>query len=221
MKRSELISIIEKKLPPFGLKYIDHRDREVDKTKDRTWLYRDESYDNKERLPEKIPADFQTGIVYEGEDGRRFHTEERDNYRKVCLEVTDYGAYGNTHCYGRLYISGIEWMSEDGKYYFSNAFQKKHPLAAAFWKTDLRHIVRDEDGFGDEPGYENGFSTGRFTFFKDLILTAAYVTLIRIEGPVRLYEMSYGIVPEDKYLIVAVDGNDEVTIGERMERYIK
>lgn len=223
MKRDTLLKRLEAALPSASLPYYRWGE-ERDKKEDRSWLYIDsdsfrDSFGNGiPRLPEKIPADFLCGITaeYNGRtlvSGRR---PDRD-YRKVTLNVTDYASYGNTHKYGSLCIEGLNWLTPEGGYLISSSLRDVEPRVVSFWNSDLRHIIRPEDGFREADGYETGEGTQRFTSLTELYTVAAYVVLLRILGPVRFYDCDRCVVPKSDELILQVDDDDNVIIGKAFE----
>ena len=126
--------------------------------------------------------------------------------RKVNLEVMDFGLYGNQHKYGELYISGVAFVNGNTCRYGSiNAMDNRIQPS---WKIDIRKIITESDSFAGEDGFELGEGTQRFDDLLELCCTAAYVALLRIEGPFVMY---YGdrvcVLGKDKIMLeVGVNG---------------
>ena len=234
MTREEAIE----KLAPFipSLKREYNRWGELrDKNKDRSWLYRDESYrkpsakwddpDRERYLPEVIPENFLEGTVADI-DGEKFYVKrsypsiERD-YRRVYLEIMDFAMYGNTHKYGKLQIDGLSW-SRIGPNSRTASFKLDdvEPRVKGIWDVDLLRIVAEgEMGGGECPP---GEATGRFVYLDELFATAAYVTLLRIQGPCVLDNASsYATVRTEKDILLRVAENDEVTFGPKLKKVLQ
>ena len=206
-----------------------------DKNEDRSWLYRDESYrrpsakwndpDKERYLPEMIPENFLEGTVadIDGEKfcvKRSYPSTERD-YRRVYLEITDFAMYGNTHKYGKLQIDGLRWSRIGNNTATSwNKLDDVEPRVQSIWDVDLFRIVAEGEMSAEECPV--GEATARFTYVDELVATAAYVTLIRIQGPCVLDNASsYATVRTDKDILLSVDKNDEVTFGKKLLRILK
>lgn len=219
MKRKTLLAKLEKNLPSFSLHYIKWG-KEVDKAEDRSWLFSDE---NNPTLAERIPEDYLVGIQAMTSNGVHYTSrrrEDRENERMVKLEIMDFGYYGNTHKYGELYIDGVEWKAEEtGTIRFCSELREINPLVSYAWNVKLCKIIRPQDGFFEQDGYESGSSTQRFTDLSELYATAAYVALYRVLGPFSLYEGSFCTVPKKKDLILSVDDQDNVSIGRELKHY--
>lgn len=214
MKRRTILRRLEVNLPSFSVPFIKWG-REIDKATDTSWLY---ASDRNPGLPDRIPADFLEGreLDIKGKHyvSRAIERHRKEEGRMIKLEVIDFAFYGNRHKYGSLYIDGLEWYNADsGCTASGTAFHEADPLVDYYWKVELYKIIRKEDGFFEEPGYETGQRTQRFTTMGELYATAAYVSLFRVLGPFSLYEGSYCTVPRKKDLILSVDAEDNVTIG--------
>jgi hypothetical protein len=213
-------------IPSFKLPYL-HRGSVVDKEVDRSWLYRDEIYSQPrgERksfpMPEKISSDFLVGI--EADLGGKKYVSKRshsDEPRKVVLQVTDFGYFGNTHKYGVLKVSGVYWS--EGKYAtMSNDLSMIDPRVTGIWSIDLCKIITNED-LGEKAqwdGYEPHEGTCRFSNISELYCTAAYVSLLRIEGDFALTIGTYAQVPDDDDYLVKVE-NDVATVFPNLQKSI-
>ncbi len=219
MKRYTLIKRLERSLPSFSLPYFRWTE-EVDKTEDRSWLYSDR---NNPTLAEHIPEDYLVGIRATTSDGAHYTSRrkvEREKWRMVKLEIVDFGYYGNTHKYGKLVIDGVEWYSDElGGCRIYSELREIEPLVSYAWNVNLCKIIRPEDGFFEQYGYESGRSTERFTDLSELYATAAYVALFRVSGPFSLYEGSFCTAPRKKDLVLSVDNQDNVSIGKEFKHY--
>ena len=234
MTREEAIE----KLTPFipSLKREYYRWGELrDKNEDRSWLYRDEPYmrpnakwsdpDRERYLPEVIPENFLEGTVADI-DGEKFCVKRsylsiERGYRRVYLGITDFAMYGNTHKYGKLQIDGLRWSRiGTNSMTSSNKLNDVEPRVQGIWDVDLFRIVAEgEMSAGECPV---GEATARFTYIDELIATAAYVTLIRIQGPCVLDNASsYATMRTDNDILLSIDKNDEVTFGKKILRILK
>lgn len=233
MTREEALKKLEPFIPSLKRDYCRWGEKKVDKTKDRSWLYRDESYrkpsakwndpDKERYMPEVIPQDFLEGLTVEVE-GSKYEVErgsEYGNYRRIYLQVTDFACYGNTHKYGKLEISGLHWrkIGESG-WHSWNKLSDEEPRVTGIWDVDLFRIVGE--GEMSESECPAGEATGRFVYLDELIATAAYVTLLRIEGPFTLDNAgSYASVRKAEDILVTVDENGNVVWGEKIKRILK
>lgn len=206
-----------------------------DKNEDRSWLYRDEPYrrpsakwndpDRERYLPEVIPENFLEGTVADinGEKFcvKRCYPSIERNYRRVYLEITDFAVYGNTHKYGKLRIDGLRWSRiGTNSMTSSNKLADAEPRVHGIWDVDLFRIVAEGEMSAEECPV--GEATARFTYIDELVATAAYVTLIRIQGPCVLDNASsYATVRTDNDILLSVDKNDEVTFGKKMLKILK
>lgn len=224
--------MLEPFIPSLTRQYNRWGAENVNKSKDRTWLYRDEYYERpnaewndprkREYMPEQIPEHFLEGIETEI-NGEKFISRksypERD-YRRVYLEITDFAAYGNTHKYGKLLIDGVYWSSLNNSYsYSSGKLTDVEPRVESIWSVDLFRIV----GNGEMSGGEcpAGEATGRFVYLDELIATAAYVTLLRVQGPVILDNArSYATVRKDDDILLSINADGNVEFGEKLKRIL-
>ena len=234
MTREEAIEKLVPFIPSLKLEY--NRWGELrDKNEDRSWLYRDETYrrpsakwndpDRERYLPEVIPENFLEGTVADinGEKfcaKRSYPSIERD-YRRVYLEITDFAMYGNTHKYGKLLIDGLRWSIIGSNLSTSwNKLNDVEPRVQNIWEVNLFRIVAEGEMSATECPV--GEATARFTYIDELIATAAYVTLIRIQGPCVLDNASsYATVRTDNDILLNVDKNDQVTFGKKLLRILE
>ena len=220
MKRKTLLKRLEKTLPSFSLPFIQWGE-EIDKTTDKRWLWEDQKNPS---LPEQITEDYLVGIHVETPNGDHYTSARRfgrESSRMVKLDIMDFAFYGNTHKYGTLIIDGVEWHpgNDNKTSVLSSELREKAPLVQYAWDVELFKIIREEDGFFEEPGYETGSRTARFTSLAELYATAAYVALYRILGPFSLFEGSWATVPQIEELLLSVDSNDNVKIGSFLKKY--
>lgn len=234
MTREEVIKKLAPFIPSLNREYIMWG-KLRDKNEDRSWLYRDEPYrrpsakwndaDRERYLPEMIPEYFLEGTVADinGEKfcvKRSYPSIERD-YRRVYLEITDFAMYGNTHKYGKLQIDGLRWSRIGNNSTTSwNKLDDVEPRVRGIWDVDLFRIVAEGEMSAEECPV--GEATARFTYIDELVATAAYVTLIRIQGPCILDNASsYATMRTDNDILLSIDKNDEVTFGKKMIRILK
>lgn len=234
MTREEAIKKLAPFIPSLNREYI-RWGKLRDKNEDRSWLYRDEPYrrpsakwndaDRERYLPEVIPENFLEGTLADinGEKfcvKRSYPSTER-NYRRVYLEITDFAMYGNTHKYGKLKIDGLRWSGIGNNSATSwNKLDDVEPRVRGIWDVDLFRIVAEGEMSAEECPV--GEATARFTYIDELVATAAYVTLIRIQGPCILDNASsYATMRTDNDILLSVDKNDEVTFCEKMIRILR
>ena len=235
MKRKTALKKLQACIPSFNFEYKRWGEKVVDKDKDHSWLYRDECYrrpdaDWKEEpptLPEVIPPDFLIGEeAVIGDEKYVVRRDPDDTIRKVCLEVTDFAAYGNTHKYGKLKIRGVHWgrVNDDGLYSWTSSRQLGNvdPRVTGLWDVDLYWIIRDSSYFGEgEIGYEVNEATARFVSRDELYITAAYVAILRVGGPMLLHDGYSAAAFPEKYWLVKIDENDNVTLSPRLRKMMK
>lgn len=234
MTREEAIEKLTPFIPSLNREYIRWGELR-DKNEDRSWLYRDELYrkpsakwnspDRDCYLPEMIPENFLEGAVSDI-NGEKFCIErswpsiERD-YRRVYLEIMDFAMYGNTHKYGKLRVDGLRWSIIGSNSTIScNKLDDVEPRVRGIWNVELFRIVAEGEMSAAECPV--GEATARFTYIDELVATAAYVTLIRIQGPCILDNASsYATARTDDDILLSVDKNDEVAFGKKLLRILK
>ena len=234
MTREEAIKKLAPFIPSLNRGYIGWGGLR-DKNEDRSWLYRDELYrrpsakwndpDRERYLPEVIPENFLEGTVAEinGEQfcvKRSYLSCERD-YRRVYLAITDFAMYGNTHKYGKLKIAGLEWSRiGSNSTTLWNKLDDVEPRVQGIWDVDLFRIVAEGEMRAEECPV--GEATARFAYIDELVATAAYVTLIRIQGPCVLDNASsIATVRTEKDILLRVAENDEVTFGPKLKKVLQ
>ena len=212
MKRQELMKKLETEIPSFNREYKRWGEKVVDKNKDKSWVYIDEPYYvpgsyESYSLPEKIPVDYLVGLTGEV-DGTTYTSKSAKDIRKVALSIVDFGLYGNTHKYGTLNISGCSWTSGTCVI-MSNELSKIDPRVRGVWNVDLRRIV--PEGEMDVSECKPFDATQRFCDVGELIATAVYVCLLRIEGPFDLIIGEYYESQNENNTLISVDSEDNVT----------
>ena len=233
MNREEAMKQLEPFIPSLTREYLRWGEKKVDKSKDRSWLYRDEDFrkphaewndpDRERYLPEVIPEHFLEGTVAEVE-GEKYVAKPNDygrNYRRVYLQVTDFAYYGNTHKYGQLQINGLRWCKEGGNSSHSwGKLSDIEPRVKGIWDVDLFRIVGEGEMAGSECPV--GDSTARFVYLDELFATAAYVTLLRIQGPVVLDNASaYSVMRTKDDILLAAGADGSVEWGNKLKRVLK
>lgn len=219
MKRTELMEMLKEFITSFNVDYNPYGDEVVDKEKDFSWLFEDE-YVLKDKLPIVIPKDFLENTIVECDGIKLIAQNKNDTGRKISLSVVDYGQFGNTHKYGELSISGVKLVDErDNTLFHSTELSRKNPLYKSWWKCKLCKIFTEQDmnAGGDWYGYEPGMSIERFYSYVELFATAAYISLLRVEGEFMLFCGEVYVVPTKDDILLTVDSDDNVTIG----KYIK
>lgn len=169
MKRNELQSLVQKFIPSFN---------EKDFTKDE--LFSDYNYGYE--IPYTIPKEY--GVGYEIEkDGLKYMSQHRyEGGRRVNLDISTF-LNGNGHFYGDLVIKGPQFMC-DGHTIWSGELIKAYPSTADI-KGPIRRVLPESDYKSYPDHWEEddvGFLTIRFYSLKELICSAAWVALDRIEG---------------------------------------
>ena len=229
MTREEALNTLKKCIPSFNRKYV-HWDKLVNKDEDLSWLYLDETFrkwnskdDKPYLLPAVIPADYLTGFEATV-NGDTYHSVARRSKRHIALDITDYGLFGNTHKYGRLEASGVEWKKDGTNLVsFGSIFGEYDPRITPKWDIELRKILSSEDVSEkncDWSGYDAGEATQRFSDLNELLCTAAYVCLFRFQGPFDLNTGAYYVVPDEEDYLLRVDENDNVTIYPKLKKAI-
>lgn len=227
LTRKEALDLLRKHIPSFGRKFNDE-----DIFGKTGWLYRDYST----KLPESIPADFCVGKTaeYRGETIRIINGSDSKTckYERKLLGFPpgrmvsiDWQQYpGHPHLYPKMEIQGIAGITKDSdgkEKEFQCLYMLDNSQFAGHWDIEPLRIVPQED-IDKAPyeweGYEAGDRTNRFLDHNEIILTAAYISLLRIEGPFFLKEGEYYAQYNKKDLLLSVDSNDEITITDKMQK---
>lgn len=225
MKRKTLLEKLQKLIPSFQREFLDK-----DFYGELGWICMDRPGKD---IPESIPPHFLEGIKVTREDGTVWTVYSEDSHpalnemrlvkglpvgRRVRFEYMNYP--GHPHLYGKLEIRGVELKrrEKNGTVICSGVSSKdiiEHPelkQASYCWDMELGRILPEEDlKKGDDwKMYESGCRTNRFYSHKELLLTALYVALSRVEGEFYLENERYSNSTKDR-LILSVDANDDVT----------
>lgn len=225
MTRQEALNILAPYIPSMTREYF-RWGKKTDKEKDRSWLYRDDYYakpdapygdpDRVKTFPEKIPVDFLEGLEaeFEGKTYVAKRDEWEKDYRRVYLEIVDFGYWGNKHKYGKLQITGLHWSSGKGGM-SCRQLSNVDPRVTGIWDVDICRIVAE--GELDPSECPPGESSQRFDTIEELIATAAYVALLRVEGPIKMDNASsYASAERKDDMILTVDKNDNVTFEKKL-----
>ena len=220
MKRPEALQYLRQFIPSFEREYADS-----DILGPMGWIAIDQN-----RIPDVIPADFLKGISVE-RNGRVFTVMTRDDFKRT-FERTDLPAgrhctiqyfnyCGNPHLYGTLRIAGFELVhvdkEEDRVLTLGSYGNEKEPELKGMdfiYKTEVGRILPREEVDarpGDWSGYDAGCRTSRFLDVKELLATAAYVALMRVEGPLFLTVGDSYYQEKDLLMRVSADDNVEFT----------
>lgn len=169
-----------------------------------------------------IPEDGGVGIEVELDGEKYVSKKDWDVPVRMCgLEILDFGAYGNTHCYGEVHIKGTCWVNEKGQSVWRSDL--KHPDVGDF-RFKLRRIIREEDitpEMGDWEGYEPGIVTERFQTVTSLILQYLWVVLSRVQGPVIIQSEPLYVCQKTKNLLARVDKDDNVILRSDILNILK
>lgn len=230
LTRKEALGLLKKHIPSFGRKFNDE-----DIYGKTGWLYRDYSV----KLPETIPADFCVGETTEyrgetikfinGSDSktRRFEKElfGFPDGRLVSINWEQYP--GHPHLYPKMEVQGLAGFIQDAdgnEKEFQCPYLLNEKKYADNWDIEPLRIVPQED-IDKAPyeweGYEAGDRTNRFLDHNEILLTAAYISLLRIEGPFFLKEGEYYAQYNKKNLLLSVDSDDEMTFTDKLEHILK
>lgn len=169
-----------------------------------------------------IPEDRGVGIEMECDGEKYVSKKDWDIPIRMCgLDILDFGAYGNTHCYGEVRIKGTSWVNEKGQSVYRS--DMKHPDVGDF-HFKLRRILREEDitpEMGDWEGSEPGQVTERFQTVTSLILQCIWVVLSRVQGPLVLQSKPLYCVQDRKDCLAFVDEKDNVTLRSDILNILK
>ena len=178
-------------------------------------------------VPDVIPVGYLEGKEME-RDGKTFRSVDamylRRKYgreplpagRLVAFSYMSYGS--NPHVYGNISISGVEMVYEDPEndQVISTGGQDYS------FDIELCRILPQEEIDAWPRMWETyyaGCRTQRFSNFVELLATAAYVALTKIEGPftmIRDNTFSY----EEKNRLMSVSETGEVQFSPLMENWL-
>lgn len=232
MKRKTLIKKLEKLIPSlenFNLINKVHLDRLKKDNNDNiitaSCLCSDD-YKYKNQLPWLIPHDYNVGII-DNELGIKSinYPNLYGTNRKITLSLTDFSSYGNTHCYGNVDISGVEWHKLDNNHSISSTnISEKYPMVKSYYNIDITKVLTEDDinkPNEDWHGYWPGYITERFSNRNELIITAVYVILYRVEGSFIMHVGSPCCFYKKSEALIIVDDNDNVIIGDELKKILK
>lgn len=229
MTREETIKYLKLFIPSFGRKFEDE-----ELFGPEGWICRDQK-----DIPDTIPENYCEGIKVL-RDGNEFITMSVNEFQRVFENESlpegrgvrfEYHNYcGNPHLYGQLLIDGVEMLYHDRKNQRvitttpSREEAKANPLLEKIsyrWDMEICRILSQEE-IDREPRmwehYDAGSRTDRFTDFRELLATAAYLTVKRIEGPVFLtLHDSYF---QKKNLLLTVSSVGEVAFTELFKKHL-
>ena len=185
-------------------------------------------------IPDVIPRDYLKGVQMT-KDGRvftcmsvtdfmrKYENESIPPGRLACIRFTRYA--GNPHIYGVLRISGVEMVYEDvenNKVITIGGSGPEQVGAVYAWEIELARILPEEEK-NTYPGmwdmYDAGSRTQRFVDFKELVATAAYVALERIEDPFTLLR-DESFYYQEKKRLMSVNDNGDVEFFNLMESWL-
>jgi hypothetical protein len=225
MKRTELIEILRSKIKT--LKCADFNEVKDDLLNDEEGNPINDSIlvsETKIR-PWKIAENYGIGIETEYWGQKIISKkDDKDGFKKCAISITDYKAYGNYHCYGEVSVNHATWENiKTGSHTLSTELDRRFPEVehTISWNVD-RLLFEDDivNGKGDWHGYEANETTERFDSYDELLLTAIYTILVRIEGPLKIQnDVLYVVVP-DKDILVTVDKDDNVTLRSDIDKLI-
>lgn len=211
MKREQVIQHLQKLIPSFQRKWNVYGGNLDDKKYG--FLYRDETYSQERikgdwesritrKLPFEIPERFLEGITIRDEDTGDVLVSEltgcskKGECRKVYLNITTFGA-PYEHSYGSLEIGGPHWTKETGYVfgYLGNYYKDPgyDPRVQGDWNVDVCRIITKDDinSGADWYGWSAGDASPRFVSYSELVLTACWLVLMRVQGPVFLTTSRY------------------------------
>ena len=219
MKRNDLINCIKKSIPSLNNihlldeYYLNKLKKDVNNNPIIDSVLCEDECD----LPWIIPVNYNEGIV---DEELNLISEKKPNLYKmnrvVNLNITDFKYYGNKHCYGSLSISGLSWKKSNGSSILSSDLNKNYPTVRYNYNFDLRKILTEDDINEDGAnwdGYEAGVPTQRFSYIRELMLTAVYIALCRVEGAFIMFNGNPCCVYKRSEALIIVDENDNVIIG--------
>lgn len=225
MKRIELIEIIKSKIKT--LKCADFNELKDDLQKDESGNPINDSIlvsETKIR-PWKISENYGIGIETEYTGEKYISKTDRKKGFKMCgISITDFRAYGNYHCYGEVSVDHAVWENvETGSHTLSTELSARFPEVEHTIVWNASRLLFENDivnGKGDWHGYEVNETTERFDSYDELLLTAIYTILVRIEGPLKIKNDALYVVVPDKDMLVIIDKDDNVTLRSDINKLI-
>lgn len=226
MNRQELLVALKKKIKSFDFK--EYNDISTLLMKDETGNIIEDSIlvCDSGPYPWNITDDFSIGIETEfrGNNLKTVKYKPNNNFKQCCINITDFSNYGNYHSYGEVTIENVTWLNiETGVRFSSTELLKEYPKASTHISWNVRRILFDDDltnGKGDWSDYETGIPTERFDSYDELLLTAIYTIVKRIEGPIRIQNSDICCYEKLEDMLVIIDENDNVIIRKDIEKIL-
>lgn len=217
MKRNELIEILKSKIKTLNC--ADFNELKDDLLNDEEGNPINDSIlvsESKIR-PWKISENYGVGIETEHRGEKLISKKDHDNGFKLCgISITDFSAYGNNHCYGEVNIKHAVWENvKTGTHTLSTVLSDRFPEVEYIISWNVNRILFEDDvinGKGDWHGYEANETTERFESYDELLLTAIYTIISRIEGPLKIKNTELYEVVSDNYMLVIIDKDDNVIL---------
>lgn len=226
MKRTELIEILKSKIKTLNCADFDELKDDL-LTDEKGNPIPDSILVSETKIrPWKISENYGIGIEAEYRGEKLISKKDKDNGFKICgISITDYRAYGNYHCYGEVSVEHSVWENvKTGAHTLSTELDQKFPEVEHTIRWNIDRVLFEDDitnGKGDWHGYEANETTERFDSYDELLLTAIYTILVRIEGPLKIQnDVLYAVVP-DKDMLVTIDKDDNVTLRRDIAKLIK
>lgn len=218
IKRSDLIEQLRSKIPSLNYEgkieaYLEV-DEDGNEIKDSVIFQKDTKEDW------IITPHYMEGITTNLDGQELISVKKVNPYNKRCcyIEIMDFAAYGNTHCYGDLKIDGLEWkyIDKDCTIY-SFELTDKYPKIDNSYRGKITKIFKKDNINDREYGwdtYEDGMLTQRFHSVTELIFSAMYITLTRVQGPLIFFNGLSCCLYKVSDAIMSVDENDIVTLND-------
>lgn len=227
MKRDRTLEILQAIIPSFKRKWTEYGGN-IDDPK-YGFLYHDESYSEErirgdwksritKELPFVIPANFLEGIVVETEDNiftsQMTAYKKAKGYREIKMRITEFPP-PYEHTYGTLLIDAPSWV-DDKNYAHAGYLGEKvyqhpnyDPRVRSRWEVEVYRIITEEDinSRADWHGWNAGDANPRFTSYSEMIQTACWLCLARIQGPLMLSASEWS---SDNKELIKVGEDDNV-----------
>ena len=228
MKRDKGLKLLQTIIPSFTRKWNEYGGN-MDDSK-YGFLYRDETYSEErirgdwksritKELPFEIPADFLEGITVQNDSGEVYTSQmpaykKAKGYRDIHMRIHTFPP-PYEHTYGTLLISAPRWTSETGTvhggYLGEKVYQDPNydPRVTGCWNVEVYRIITEDDinSRADWHGWNAGDANPRFTSYSEMIQTACWLCLARIQGPFLLSASEY---TSDNMELIRVDKDDNV-----------
>ena len=220
MKRNELIQVLKSKLKSLkctdfdDIRYLLIEDEEGKIINDSILVSTTENH------PWKIPVDYGLGIEteYDGQKYISVKYKSNTNFKMCSISITDFGYCGFNHYYGEVSVENAKWKDiENDSRLISSEFSRIFPQASPNINWNVCRMLFEDDiknGKGDWEGYEPYHPTERFESYDELLLTAVYTIIVRIEGPLKIKNKASYIVVSDDDMILTIDEKDNVTLRD-------